>query len=105
MNLTETEKELLIQSPDYFGLLVLAGQPRPWSWKLVRFTGLAFEALSGRCQDEVFGFGLLLQRVLEVIPPGVRYPATPLREMEPGERAAWLRRFKRLQSHMGGVAP
>lgn len=95
VNLTKQERELLLVSPDHFGLLILAGQPRPWSPALVRQAGVAFDALSGRCQDETFGFGLLLQRLLGLVPPGVRYPVTPLRELEPRDRAAWLQRIKR----------
>ncbi len=95
VTLTKSERDLLLISPDWFGLLVLTGQPRPWPLELVRQAGEAFDVLSGRTQDEVFGFGLLLQRLLEAIPPGVRYPAQPLRELEPEDRAAWLKRLRR----------
>lgn len=99
MTLTKRERDLLLISPDHFALLILSGQPRPWSVELVRQAGDAFDVLSGQTQEEVLGFGLLLQRLLEAIPTGARYPEIPLREMDQDDRARWMRRFKRTEDY------
>lgn len=93
MKLTKTERSLLLLAPEVFAVLVLMEIPRPWTYPAAERAAKVWDKLPAQVAEDVFRFGVVLARVLVIIPVGVDYPDLPLRFMDEDDRAAWMRRI------------
>ncbi len=103
--LTTFESRVLFLAPELFSILHLLGSPRPYDQESVAPAWDLWRALDDKRASEVTGWGLVLQRLFDVVPPGLPYPKKPLWRLPHCKRTAYLKRFQEFYRKKGIPLP
>jgi hypothetical protein len=92
--LTTFDGRVLFMAPELYSILHLLGSPRPFDQASVVSAWDLWKALDDKRASEVTGWGFVLQRLFDVVPPGLPYPKKPLWRLAHCKRTAYLKRFR-----------